>query len=273
MTIRTPIMNVMTAAARKAARVLRRDFGEVEALQVSKKGPADFVTAADERVEQMLFEELKRARPAYGFLMEERGLVEGQDRSHRWIVDPIDGTTNFLHGLPHFSISIGLARENDIIAGVIYSPAPDEMFMAERGQGAYLNDRRLRVASRTNLTEALIATGIPFHGLPGHERFRAELAVIMAEVAGVRRFGSAALDLAYVAAGRYDGYWERGLKPWDVAAGIVLVREAGGSVTEISGGDAMLSSGSILAASAGLHDPLRRLLAGAKAGAEATSGA
>ena len=262
MTIRTPIMNVMTGAARKAARVLRRDFGEVEALQVSRKGPADFVSAADQRAEQILFDELKRARPHYGFLMEERGQVEGEDRAHRWIVDPLDGTTNFLHGLPHFAISIGLAREDDIVAGVVYDPIRDELFMAERGQGAWVNDKRLRVSARTHLRDALIATGIPFHGCEGHERFQSELARVMGEVAGVRRFGAAALDLAYVAAGRYDGFWERNLKPWDIAAGVVIVREAGGAVTEISGGSDILGAGSIVAGSAGLHDPLRRLLAG-----------
>src|SRR5262249_34098122 len=167
MTIRTPIMNVMTAAARKAARSLRRDFGEVEALQVSRKGPSDFVSAADQRVEGVLFAELSRARPSYGFLMEERGAVEGADKAHRFIIDPLDGTTNFLHGVPHFSVSIGLEREGQLVAGVVFAPVTDEMFIAERGQGAWLNDKRLRVSARTELNEALIATGVPFRGRPG----------------------------------------------------------------------------------------------------------
>lgn len=273
MSIRTPLMNVMTGAARKAARALRRDFGEVEALQVSRKGPSDFVSAADRRAEQVLFDELKRARPQFGFLMEERGQVDGEDRDHRWIVDPLDGTTNFLHGLPHFAISIALARQDEILAGVVYEPIHDELFIAERGQGAWLNDRRLRVSGRTQLKDSLIATGIPFHGCEGHERFGGELARVMTEVAGIRRFGAAALDLAYVAAGRFDGFWERNLKPWDVAAGIILVREAGGLVSDHSGEAGMLNGGSIVAGTAGLHEPLRRLLiAGGPAGSARSTG-
>jgi len=262
--IRTPIMNVMTAAARKAARSLRRDFGEVEALQVSRKGPADFVSLADERVENVLFAELSRARPAYGFLMEERGPVEGADKAHRFIVDPLDGTTNFLHGIPHFAISIALEREGQLIAGVIFSPFTDEMFVAERGQGAWLNDRRLRVSVREQLSECVIATGVPFKGRSGHDLFRAELASLTEEIAGIRRFGSAALDLAWVAAGRFDGFWERNLSPWDVAAGIVLVREAGGFVSDLSGRDDMLRDGAILAAGPALHPRLLERLASAK---------
>jgi myo-inositol-1(or 4)-monophosphatase len=256
-------MNVMTAAARKASRSLRRDFGEVEALQVSKKGPADFVSAADERVENVLYQELSRARPSYGFLMEERGAIEGADKAHRFIVDPLDGTTNFLHGIPHFAISIGLEREGQLIAGVIFSPFTDEMFIAEKGQGAWLNERRLRVSVRTALAESVIATGVPFKGRPGHALFNAELASISEEVAGIRRFGSAALDLAWVAAGRYDGFWERNLSPWDVAAGIVIVREAGGFVTDLSGAEASTEQGSLLAANPALHPQLLERLASA----------
>jgi myo-inositol-1(or 4)-monophosphatase len=263
MTIRTPIMNVMTAAARKAARSLRRDFGEVEALQVSKKGPADFVSAADERVEHVLFAELSRARPSYGFLMEERGAVEGADKAHRFIVDPLDGTTNFLHGIPHFAISIGLEREGQLIAGVVFSPFTDEMFIAEKGQGAWLNERRLRVSTRSAFGECVIATGVPFKGRPGHDLFRAELASLTDEIAGIRRFGSAALDLAWVAAGRYDGFWERNLSPWDIAAGIVLVREAGGYVTDLAGKEADAEHNSILAANPALHPQLLERLASA----------
>ena len=262
MTIRTPLMNVMTAAARKASRNLRRDFIEVEALQVSRKGPADFVSAADERVEQALYNELSRARPAYGFLMEERGAVAGSDPTHRWIVDPLDGTTNFLHGLPHFAISIGLEKDGQLIAGVVYNPITDEMFMAERGQGAFCNETRLRISAREQLADALFATGIPFKGKPGHDRFAAELLAVTDKVAGIRRFGSAALDLAYVAAGRFDGFWERDLKPWDIAAGIVLVREAGGMVSDVEGNDQMLNEGALVAANPALHGPLRALISG-----------
>jgi len=265
MTIRTPLMNVMTAAARKASRNLRRDFVEVEALQVSRKGPADFVTTADERVENALFGELSRARPGFGFLMEERGAVAGTDASHRWIVDPVDGTTNFIHGLPHFAISIALEKDGQLIAGLVFNPLTDEMFVAERGQGAWLNGTRLRVSAREHLADALFATGIPFKGKPGHARFSAELAEVADKVAGIRRFGSAALDLAYVAAGRFDGFWERDLKAWDIAAGIVLVREAGGLVSDIAGGERMLSDGVIVAANPSLHDPLRQLLHGVRA--------
>jgi myo-inositol-1(or 4)-monophosphatase len=261
MTITSPLMNVMTAAARKAARGLRRDFGEVEALQVSRKGPADFVSTADERVERTLFEALSEARPRFGFLMEERGTIEGADKSQRWIVDPLDGTSNFLHGLTHFAISIALEREGQLVAGVVFAPLLDEMFMAERGQGAWLNGKRLRVSARKNLADALIATGIPFRGRPGHDTFAAELKALMPEVAGIRRFGVASLDLAYVAAGRFDGFWERNLQPWDVAAGIVLVREAGGYVSEIGGGKNALTGGSILAANPALHGTLSHILA------------
>src|SRR6185295_16177113 len=243
----SPTMNVMIAAARKAARALARDFGEVENLQVSRKGPADFVTSADLKAEKTLFEELSKGRPGYGFLMEERGAVEGSDKTHRWIVDPLDGTTNFLHGIPHFAISIALEREGVIVAGVIYNVVRDELFWAEKGVGAYLNDKRLRVAGRSEMRDALFATGTPWHGRPGHETALAEIERVIAATAGIRRFGSAALDLAYVAAGRFDGYWERNLNAWDIAAGAVLVREAGGFAKEIDGGD-FLQTGAIVAA-------------------------
>ncbi|WP_339830666.1 inositol monophosphatase family protein [uncultured Parvibaculum sp.] len=256
----TPSMSVMVAAARKAARGLQRDFGEVENLQVSLKGPANFVTAADRKAEKVLFEELSKARPGYGFLMEEGGVVEGSDKSHRWIIDPLDGTTNFLHGIPMFSISIGLERDGQIVAGLVYNPISDEMFIAEKGQGAFLNDRRIRVAVRRELAQSIVATGIPHIGRPGHKGFSAELDLVMNEVAGVRRMGSAALDLAYVAAGRFDVYWEANLAPWDVAAGIILVREAGGYVTDLKGGDAMLDTGGILAGNEALHRQLGTVL-------------
>ena len=256
----SPVMNVMVAAARKASRGLNRDFGEVEALQVSKKGPADFVSAADRKAEEVLFTELQKARPYYGFLMEERGVVEGPDKSHRFIVDPIDGTTNYLHGIPHFAISIGLEREGQLVAGLVYNPITDELFWAEKGTGAFLNDKRLRVSARKLPEEAVVATGTPWKGYGDHARFQAELGRVTSQVAGIRRFGSASLDLAFVAAGRFDAFWERGLKPWDIAAGIVLVREAGGTVTGLDGGDTALG-GDVLASNAGLHQPLLKIIA------------
>ena len=219
-------------AAKKAARQLKRDFGEVEQLQVSKKGAADFVSKADLQAEQTLVEELTKARPGYGFLAEERGLVEGTDKTHTWIIDPLDGTTNFLHAIPHFAINIALEREGQVVAAVTFNPIHQEMFWAEKGKGAFLEGReRLRVGARKTLDEALLATGIPFAGRPGHAQFLKELHQISARVAGVRRFGSAALDMAWVAAGRYDGYGERNIAPWDIAAGMLLVTEAGGRVT------------------------------------------
>ncbi|MGE3142462.1 MAG: inositol monophosphatase family protein [Hyphomonadaceae bacterium] len=245
------LLNVMIAAARKAGRALARDFGEVENLQVSKKGPADFVTAADLRSEKTLFEELSKARPGYGFLMEERGAVEGSDKTHRWIVDPLDGTLNFMHGLPHFAISIGLEREGVLVAGVIYDVIKNELFWAEKGQGAYLNDRRLRVGGRSDLAAAMLTTG-RFADMAALER-------VLAVTPLVRRYGAAALDLAYVAAGRFDGFWERNLSPWDIAAGAVIVREAGGLAREIDGGDFM-ETGHILAANEKLIAPLNALL-------------
>jgi len=256
----SPTLNVMISAARKAGRSLIRDFGEVEQLQVSIKGPANFVSAADHKAEDIIFRELSKARPGYGFLMEERGEVAGADKTHRWIVDPLDGTTNFLHSNPLFAISIGLEREGHLIAGVIYNPASDELFTAEKGKGAYMNDRRLRVAARKSLADCLVTTGIPHRGRDNHPRFLKEISVLMQEVAGIRRTGSAALDLAFVAAGRFDAYWERNLKPWDLAAGIVIMREAGGTVSDLAGGDKFLESGDILAANMTLHKAFGAIL-------------
>jgi myo-inositol-1(or 4)-monophosphatase len=247
------LLKVMIDAVRKTARGLNRDFGEVAELQVSKKGAADFVSAADLKAEQTLFEELSRVRPGYGFLGEERGEIPGSDKTHRWIVDPLDGTTNFLHAIPHFAINVALEREGQIVAAVTYNPAANDMFWAERGRGAFINDKRLRVSSRNRLDEAVIATGIPFLGHGQHARFLKELHQISQRVAGVRRFGAAALDLAWVAAGRFDGFWERDLSPWDVAAGVLLVSEAGGMVTSADGGDHILDGGSICAASSTMH--------------------
>ncbi len=240
------LMNVMIGAARKAGRSLSRDFGEVEQLQVSVKGPANFVSAADHKAEDIVFAELSKARPGYGFLMEERGAVAGKDETHRWIVDPLDGTTNFLHGIPLFSVSIALEREGQIVAGVIYNPASNELYTAERGKGAFVNDRRLRVSARRDLGDAVVATGIPHRGRPGHLKFRKELEATMTELAGLRRTGAASIDLAWTAAGRFDAYWEHNIQSWDMAAGILMVREAGGLATDATGGSDMFGTGSIV---------------------------
>src|ERR1700757_3766199 len=254
----------MIEAVRRAGRPMARDFGEVPALQVSRKGPGDFVTAADLKAEQNLFESLTKARPGYGFIGEERGKVEGTDKTHTFIVDPIDGTSNFMHGMPHFAINIALEREGAIVAGVTYNPVVNELFWAERGRGAFLNDTRIRVSGRSRLSDCLIGTGVPFIGRPGHGQFFKELHQLTQRVAGVRRLGSAALDLAWVAAGRYDGYWERNLNPWDVAAGILMVTEAGGKVTDAEGGQDMLTTGSIVAGNLDVHPLLLERLRAAQ---------
>ena len=258
----SPLINVMVAAAQKAGRNLIRDFGEVEELQVSRKGPGDFVTKADKKAEKIIFEELRKARPQYGFLMEENGAIPGNDTSNTWIVDPLDGTTNFLHGIPHFAVSIGLERDGDLHAGVIYEPITDQTYWAEVGKGAFQNNRRLRVSARRNLPDALFSTGIPFIGLPAelHAQSVKEIDTVMKTCCGIRRFGAASLDLAWVAAGRYEGFWEDGLQPWDMAAGIVLVREAGGYVTDNVGKRSMMKSGSIVAGNDLLHGELLSLL-------------
>ncbi len=260
------LLNVMIAAARKTARALKRDFGELEKLQVSLKGPANFVSSADRRAEETLFQELARARPGYGFLGEEGGTREGADKSHRWIVDPLDGTTNFLHGIPQFAISIALEREGSVIAGLIYNPASDEMFIAERGKGAFMNDQRIRVAGRKRLADAVIACGLPHIGRGDLVLARKETGAMQEQVAGLRRFGAATLDLAWVAAGRLDGYWERNLKPWDLAAGSILVREAGGFVSDCDGGTDIFAKGHV---AAGNEAILKELLAVLKAAGKA----
>jgi myo-inositol-1(or 4)-monophosphatase len=258
----SPALNVMIAAARKAGRALIRDFGELENLQISKKGPADFVTTADSRTERVLIEELSRTRPGYGFLVEEGGTIEGKDKTHRFIIDPIDGTSNFMHGIPQFAISIALEREGHLVSALVFNPVTDEMYVAEKGHGAYLNDRRLRVAGRKSLSDILVASGAPFLGKEGREEFLKELEAVIGATAGVRRFGSASLDLAWMASGRFDAFWERQLKPWDIAAGILLVREAGGVVTDLDGRDNMMECGHILAANDALHKQLLDLLRG-----------
>jgi len=261
---RSALMNVMTQAAMKAGRSLTRDFGEVQNLQVSMKGPADFVSQADRKAEEVVFQELSRARPDWGFLMEERGTVEGKDSQHRWIVDPLDGTTNFLHGIPMFAISIALERDGQIVAGVVFNPALDELYTAEKGGGAFLNDRRIRVAARQKLHECVLATGIPYLGQGDHARFLFEARQLMGETAGLRRMGAASLDLAYVAAGRFDGYWETGVQPWDIAAGSILVREAGGFVTDTDGAKFDAVQGDIACANELVHKGLLAELKKAK---------
>ena len=274
MAIKSPLINVMEKAARKATRGLLHDFGEVEQLQVSTKGPADFVSTADLKAEEVLLGELGRARPDFGFLVEERGEIPGADPTHRWLVDPLDGTTNFLHGIPHFCISIALERievragktKREITAGLVFDPLRNELFWGEKGVGAFVNDRRLRVSGRRKLAETVIATGIPVQNRTPHDEYLLQLGAIMAVASGVLRQGAAALDMAYVAAGRYDGFWESGLNAWDIGAGILLVREAGGYVTEIDGGNGMLESGSVLAASDHLHPEIAKVLKAATAG-------
>ena len=254
------LITIMVNAARKAAKGLVRDFGEVQSLQASRKGAADFVTRADLRSEQEIFEALSSARPKYGFVMEERGEIEGSDNSNRWIVDPLDGTTNYLHGLPQFAISIALERDRQPHAGVIYNPVSDELFWAERGEGAYMNDRRLRVSTRKDLSECLFACGLPYKDRPERDLALREADAVLQQTAGVRRYGSAALDLAFVAAGRFDAFWERHLNIWDVAAGAIIVKEAGGIVSEIDGRDRFLTNGSILAANSEVYNTAKDLL-------------
>jgi len=254
------ILNVMIKAAQRAGRSLKRDLGEVEHLQVSLKGPRNFVTAADHRAEDIVRAELAKARPDYGFLGEEGGVREGADKTHRWIVDPLDGTTNFLHGIPHFAVSIALERNGTIVAGIVYNPANDELFVAERGKGAFLNDRRIRVAARQRLDEAVVACGLPHHGRGDLKLAHAEIFAAQQSFAGLRRYGAATLDLAWVAAGRLDAYWERDLAPWDLAAGLLLVREAGGFATDMAGGDAILARGEVVAGNDTMHRELLRLL-------------
>jgi myo-inositol-1(or 4)-monophosphatase len=262
--LHSALINVMVKAARRAGRSLKHDLGEIEHLQVSLKGPANFVSLADKRAEEMLYADLAKARPGYGFIGEEGGKREGTDKSHTWIVDPLDGTTNFLHGIPQFAISIALQREGAIIAGVIYNPANDELYIAERGKGAFLNDQRLRVAGRRSLADCVIACGLPHIGRGDHEVFRREMMDIQGRVAGLRRFGAASLDLAFVAAGRLDGYWERDLSPWDIAAGQILIREAGGIVSGIEGHDNALTTGHVVCGNEYVHGALMKVLQAAE---------
>ena len=264
------LVRVMERAARKAGTRLRRDFGEVEHLQVSRKGPSDFVSKADRQAERTIYDELRAARPDWGFVLEEGGVIEGDPNKPRWIVDPLDGTTNFLHGIPHFAISIAAQEPladgsgwGDVIAGIVYQPITDESFWAEKSRGAWLQDRRLRVSARRQLDEALIGTGIPFANRGDAGQWMRIYAELGPRIAGIRRNGSAALDLAWVAAGRFDGFWESNLKPWDVAAGMLLIKEAGGFVTDYRGGDQMIARKEVLAANDVLQSKMHKLVAGA----------
>jgi len=262
------LLTVIERACRKAGPRLRRDFNEVQQLQVSRKGPADFVTVADRRCEQTLFEELSKARPDWGFVMEERGEVAGDPSKPRFIVDPLDGTSNFVHGIPHFAISIAVEEplpsgKREITTALVYQPLTDESFWAEKGRGAWVQEQRLRVSARRDLSECLIATGIPFLGHGDFAQWSRIFGAVAPQVAGIRRFGSAALDLAWVAAGRYDGFWESDLKVWDAAAGILLVKEAGGFVTDFRGADRALERSEFLAANDAIHSKLHKLVANA----------
>jgi myo-inositol-1(or 4)-monophosphatase len=262
------LITVMQRAVHKAAPRLRRDFGEVEQLQVSRKGPGDFVTMADRRAEATILDELRNARPNWGLVLEEAGEVQGEEGKPRWIVDPLDGTTNFLHGLPHFAISIAVEEKRpdgrgEITHAMVYQPLTDETFWAEKGRGAWLQDKRLRVSSRRDLSESLIGTGIPHLGRGDTGRWSRIYGAVAQEVAGIRRFGAASLDLAWVAAGRMDGFWEDDLDIWDTAAGLLLIREAGGFITDYRGSDQMFERREYVAGSSAIHSKLQKLVAGA----------
>ncbi|MEO0385608.1 MAG: inositol monophosphatase family protein [Pseudomonadota bacterium] len=262
---KSALLTIMERAARKAGRGLTRDFGEVERLQVSTKGPNDFVSDADRRAEERIRDVLQEARPTWGFLGEESGEIKGKDKQHRWIVDPLDGTTNFLHGMPHFAVSIGLERDGQMVAGLVYNPITDEMFAAEKGQGAFLNDKRLRVAARRKLADCVIVNGMPHLGRGDHAIFLREAATMMRKVAGMRRMGAASLDLCWVAAGRMDGYWEDGLSPWDMAAGLMIVREAGGVTRDTRGGTEIFDTNSVVAGNDLIVGQILKVLAEARA--------
>ena len=255
-------LNIMIKAARKAGRSLVKDFREVENLQVSMKGAGDFVSKADIAAEEILREELMGARPTYGWLGEESGGADGEDPTRRWIVDPLDGTTNFLHGMPHWAVSVALEHKNQIVAGVVYDAAKDELFFAEKGEGAWMNNTRLRVSGRNRMIEAVFSTGLPFGGRADLPDTLQELARILPLTAGVRRWGSAALDLAYVAAGRYDGYWERKLNAWDIAAGTLIVREAGGFIETLDGEGPVHDSGSVICSNEAIFDQFTKAIRG-----------
>lgn len=259
--VNSAIMTIMMRAAEKSARSLLRDFNEVENLQVSRKGPGDFVTAADKRSEEIIFEELKKGRPDYSFLMEESGKVDGKDSDYRWIVDPLDGTTNFLHGIPHWCISIGLEYKGEMIAGLVHDPVKDEMFHAEKSKGAFMRRRRLRISGRNTSEASMVLTGAPRRAKDKADQFIKEYKAVQDAGFSMRRFGAAALDLAYVAAGRCEAFWERDLSAWDVAAGIVIVKEAGGFISDIDDiRKNPVDTGNILAANENMFEPIGKIL-------------
>ncbi len=255
-------LNIMIKAARKAGRSLVKDFREVEQLQVSVKGAGDFVSRADIAAEKILKDELMGARPTYGWCAEESAEEEGTDPTRRWIVDPLDGTTNFLHGLPHWAVSIALEHKGQVVAGVVFDPAKDEMFFAEKGAGSWMNDSRLRVSGRSHMIEAIFATGLPFAGRADLPDTLKDLGRLLPACAGVRRWGAAALDLAYVAAGRYDGFWERRLQPWDIAAGVIIAREAGALLEPLNKTDDLLASGNVVCANEALFTGFAKIIRG-----------
>lgn len=263
MVAHSSLITVMEKAARKAAPKLRRDFGEVDALQVSRKGPADFVSNADRAAEDAVVEVLRHARPDWGLLLEEGGEIKGEDERCRWIVDPLDGTSNFLHGIPHFAISIAAEIDGEVTAGLIHQPLTGESYWAEKGRGAWLQTQRLRVSGRRDLNDCLIATGIPYQGHGDRAQFNSILNAVMPEVAGVRRFGAASLDMAWVAAGRFDGFWETGLSYWDIAAGMLIIKEAGGFVSDFRGSDGMVGRREIIVGNQSIQSRLHKLIAGA----------
>ena len=262
---RSALLNIMVMAALKAGRSLNKDFGEIENLQVSVKGPADFVTNADRSAEKIVHTELSKARPTYGFLMEEGGEIQGSDGQHRWIIDPLDGTTNFMHGIPLFAVAIALQRGEEIVASVIYNPATEELFVAEKGGGAWLDDKkRLRVANRKHLADSVVSTGIKVTGTANDALQLRQLGQIAPATAGIRRTGSASTDLAWLAAGRFDGFWEARLAPWDVAPGWLMLREAGGTMTDFSGGAGSIWNGEVVAGNEVIQGQLLKLVKGVK---------
>jgi myo-inositol-1(or 4)-monophosphatase len=262
---RTALLNIMVTAAMKAGRALKRDFGEIENLQVSVKGPADFVSSADRKAEKIVHDELSKGRPTYGFLMEEGGEIKGTDGQHRWIVDPLDGTTNFLHGIPLFAVAIALQRGDEIVASLVYNPISEELFVAEKGSGAWLDEKkRLRVAARKHLADAIVTTGIKITGTAQDALHMRQLAQIAPATAGIRRTGSASTDLAWLAAGRFDGFWEGRLSPWDVAPGWLLLREAGGTMTDYAGTAGSVANGEVVAGNETIHGQLLKIIKGIK---------
>ena len=260
MRLNSPQINLITKACMKASKSLIRDFGEIENLQVSSKGPGDFVTSADKRTEKILIDELQKAHPEYGIITEETGIINKSNTKNRWIIDPIDGTFNFMNGIPQFAISIGYEEENEIKCGVIFNPIMNEMFCAEKGNGAYLNNSRIRVSNKNKIKDALIVTGGPKRASEIKEKIFSEYINVSNNVANVRKFGSAALDTAYVACGRFDGYWQRELNYWDIAAGIIILKEAGGFVDFFEEDKNAPLKKNIIASNSFIHEELRELI-------------